>query len=177
MSKQSTISFTALLVALAMSGPVSINFYLPELPDIATRLATDPTKVQQTVSAYLIGFALAQLLLGPLSDRFGRRPVLLVSYLFFSMASLLCAKAESIELLIIARFLQSLGGCAGVLISRAVIRGLYTAQDVGRMMSYLGSGFAIAPMISPVLGGLLGECFMFSIFHCGLIHAYRCYNQ
>jgi DHA1 family bicyclomycin/chloramphenicol resistance-like MFS transporter len=156
MRLHNSFAFIAFLLALSISGPLSINFYLALLPNMAESLSTNASTIQQTVSVYLIGFAGAQLIVGPLSDRFGRRPILIVGYGLFSVASLLCALATDSSVLIAGRFIQSLGGCSGVLISRAIVRDVYPADKMGRIMSYLVTGFSIAPLIAPAIGGYIG---------------------
>ncbi|TBR41978.1 Bcr/CflA family efflux MFS transporter [Marinomonas agarivorans] len=159
MKSHYSTAFIVFLLALTVSGPISINFYLALLPDIGDSLSASVSKMQQTVSIYLIGFAGAQLFIGPLSDKFGRRPVLIFCYLLFSLASLLCAFANESSFLSIGRLIQSLGGCAGVLISRAIVRDVYPPEDMGRIMSYMIMGFSIAPLIAPALGGFVGVYF------------------
>lgn len=153
------VSFIIFLVALSISGPLSINFYLALLPTMADSLAVNAATIQQTVSIYLIGFAGAQLFVGPLSDRFGRKPVLIVCYAIFTVASLACALAPNVELLIAGRFMQSLGGCAGVLISRAIVRDVYPPEQMGKVMAYMVTGFSLAPLLAPAIGGFIGVTF------------------
>jgi DHA1 family bicyclomycin/chloramphenicol resistance-like MFS transporter len=123
---------------------------------MADVLSASAAQIQQTVSIYLIGFAGAQLVVGPLSDRFGRKPVLICCYLLFSAASVICALANQVEWLIIGRFIQSLGGCAGVLISRAIVRDIYSPKDMAKVMSYMITGFSMAPLLAPSIGGFIG---------------------
>ena len=156
MKSYNTPAFIVFLLALSISGPLSINFYLSLLPEMAESLSTSAATIQQTVSVYLIGFACAQLIVGPLSDRFGRRPILISCYALFSLASLICALANDANLLIIGRFIQSLGGCAGVLISRAIVRDVFSPKEMGQVMSYMVTGFSMAPLIAPAIGGFIG---------------------
>lgn len=171
MSSPSTIRFIIFLVALSISGPLSINFYLALLPNMAQALSASAATIQQTVSIYLIGFAGAQLIVGPLSDRFGRKPILLFCYALFLVASLACALAPTVEFLIAGRFVQALGGCAGVLISRAIVRDVYPPKEMGKVMAYMMTGFSIAPLIAPTIGGFIGVAFgwrsLFFVF-CGI---------
>lgn len=156
MKSYHSLSFIAFLLALSISGPLSINFYLALLPDMASSLSTNASTIQQTVSIYLIGFACSQLLVGPLSDKFGRRPVLIISYALFSCASLICALSSDVTLLILGRLLQSFGGCAGVLLSRTIVRDVYPPKQMGQIMSYMITGFSMAPLIAPAIGGFVG---------------------
>ena len=150
-----TALLVVLIVALTSLGPLSTDFYLPALPAIARALHTDSAGAQLTLSVYLLGFGAGQLILGPFSDRFGRRPVLLWSMLVFVLASVACALAQSIEALIAARFLQALGACGGPVLGRAVVRDLYGPKDAGRVLSHVATGTALAPLLAPLLGGLL----------------------
>ncbi len=144
-----------LVVALTSLGPLSTDFYLPALPAIARALQTDSAGAQLTLSIYLLGFGAGQLILGPLSDRFGRRPVLLWSMAAFVLASVACALAQSIEALVVARFLQALGACGGPVLGRAVVRDLYGPRDAGRVLSHVATATALAPLLAPMLGGLM----------------------
>jgi DHA1 family bicyclomycin/chloramphenicol resistance-like MFS transporter len=156
MKSYNSLPFIAFLIALSVSGPLSINFYLALLPEMASSLSTNAATMQQTVSIYLIGFACAQLIVGPLSDKFGRRPILITCYALFSLASLVCAFASDASLLIIGRLIQSLGGCAGVLISRTIVRDVFTPKEMGKIMSYMITGFSMAPLMAPAIGGFIG---------------------
>ncbi|MGO3344488.1 MAG: multidrug effflux MFS transporter [Marinomonas sp.] len=159
MNSRNSVAFLGFLLILSISGPLAINFYLALLPNMATELGTSAAKIQQTVSVYLIGFACAQLIVGPLSDRFGRKPVLLVCYSIFVIASLACALATDAGLLITARFVQSLGGCAGVLLSRVIVKDVYPPEEMGKVMSYMTTGFSMAPLLAPAIGGFIGVSF------------------
>jgi len=150
-------SITTLLVLAAVTaiGPLATDMYLPALPAIGQALGAGPDQVQLTLSLYMAGFAVAQLVCGPLSDRYGRKPVLLGGMAVFAVASLLCAFAPSIEVLLAGRFLQALGGAAGPVLGRAAVRDIFAPRDAGRVMSYMASTMALAPAVAPVIGGLL----------------------
>ncbi|MDY0874499.1 multidrug effflux MFS transporter [Dongia rigui] len=147
------------LTALVALGPLSTDFYLPALPLIARYFGVDEAGAQATLSAYLIGFAAAILVYGPLSDRFGRRPVLAGGIVIFTLASLGCAVSQSIGALVACRFVQALGACAGPVISRAMVRDLVGAQGAARVFSYLSAAVALAPAIAPIVGGFLTDAF------------------
>jgi DHA1 family bicyclomycin/chloramphenicol resistance-like MFS transporter len=115
--------------------------------------------VQFTISAYLIGFALGQILYGPVSDRHGRKPVLLAAVGLYTAASLVCALSTSIEMLIVARAVQALGGSGAIVLIRAVVRDLYSGARAGRELSLIGSVMALAPVLAPIVGGLLQVSF------------------
>ena len=144
-----------ILGALSAFGPLAIDFYLPSFPTLARAFATDVEHVQLSLSAYFIGLAFGQLLYGPLADRFGRRTPLLVGVLLFALASLACALAPSLEWLIAARFVQALGGCAGMVINRAVVRDRCDPIDSAKVFSQLMLVMGLAPILAPLLGGLM----------------------
>ncbi|MDP3845304.1 MAG: Bcr/CflA family multidrug efflux MFS transporter [Pseudomonas sp.] len=144
-----------LLGALCAFGPLAIDFYLPSFPALAQAFATDVERVQLTLAVYFIGLAGGQLIYGPLADRFGRRRPLIFGVLLFSVASAVCALATSLEWLIAARFLQALGGCAGMVISRAVVRDLCDPLASAKVFSQLMLVMGLAPILAPLAGGVL----------------------
>ncbi len=146
------IAFITMAVAL---GPISTDLYLPSLPSIATSLNTDAVTVQLTLSVFLVAFGVSQLFYGPVSDRFGRRPALLAGLAIYTVASLACWIASTVEILIVARFFQALGGCAGPVIGRAAIRDVYGRIEGARVLAYVATAMALAPAVGPVLGGFL----------------------
>jgi DHA1 family bicyclomycin/chloramphenicol resistance-like MFS transporter len=149
---------TILIGAVAL-GPISTDLYLPSVPYIGRDLSADVAATQLTLSVFLAAFALAQIPAGPLSDRFGRRPIILVGLAIYAIASIACAVAPSIELLIAARAVQAAGACAGVVIGRAIVRDIYGADRAARMLALIGSAMALAPMIGPILGGAVQVLF------------------
>ena len=155
MLRPGTFALTALLAALSAIGPLTTDMYLPSLPDIARQLGSSTAQVQLTISAYLIGFAVGQILYGPVSDRHGRKPVLLAALALYCVSSLVCTLSISIEMLIVARFVQALGGSGGIVLARAVVRDLYSGVRAGRELSLIGSVMALAPVLAPVVGGIL----------------------
>ena len=159
MLRANTFALTALLAALTGIGPLSTDMYLPSLPDISNRLDATTAQTQLTISAYLVGFALGQLLYGPASDRFGRKPVLTAGLLIYCAASFLCAFASSIEMLMLARALQAVGACSGIVLARAIVRDLYSGARAGRELSLMGMVMALAPILAPVIGGVLQTLF------------------
>ena len=142
-----------LLGALSAFGPLSIDMYLPALPTIAADLNVLPARAQLTLSAFLLGFGGGQLLYGPLSDRFGRRIPLLAALVVFVLATLGCALTKDMATLIACRFVQALGGCAGPVIARAVVRDLYERDQAARVLSLMVLIMGIAPMLAPLIGG------------------------
>lgn len=153
------LELALLIGGMGMLGPFAIDTLFPAFPAVATALKVDAAWVQQTLSTYLFGFALMSLLHGPLSDRYGRKPILLVALLVFAGASLACAFAQSIETLLWARWVQGLSAGAGTVIGRAVVRDVVEGPEAQRLMSQVTLVFAIAPAIAPVIGGWLFEAY------------------
>jgi len=155
MLRPNTISLTALLALLTAFGPVATDMYVPSMPDIGRSLGASTSTVQLTLSAYLVAFAVGQIIYGPLSDRYGRKPILLVALALFCTASLACAAAPSIETLIAARALQALGGSGAIVLPRAIVRDLYAGERAGRELSRMGAIMSFAPILAPVIGGVV----------------------
>jgi DHA1 family bicyclomycin/chloramphenicol resistance-like MFS transporter len=146
---------TILLAALVALGPVSTDLYLPSLPGLVSAFATDVAEVQLTLSVFLVGLAGGQLVYGPLSDRFGRRPVLIAGLVIYAGATVACALAPSMGVLIGARFLQAVGACAGPVLGRAIVRDVHGREGAARILSYMAAAMALAPAVGPILGGFL----------------------
>lgn len=155
MRRPESLRIAVLLTAVVAFGPISTDLYLPSLPGIARHFGTDAAAVQATLSMFLLGFAGGQIIYGPLSDRYGRRPMLVSGVAVYLAATMACAIAESIEALIGARFFQALGACSGVVLVRAIVRDIYAPERAGSVLAYMGSAMAVAPMIGPVIGGQL----------------------
>jgi DHA1 family bicyclomycin/chloramphenicol resistance-like MFS transporter len=144
------------LGALTAVGPLSGDAYLPAFPSIAADLGAGQVDVQLTLTASLVGLAVGQLVAGPVSDRYGRRRLLLVGTTAYVVASLGCALAPTVDVLIALRLLQGLAGAVGVVVARAVVRDLYTGTDAAAFFSRLLIVFALAPILAPLMGaGLL----------------------
>jgi len=154
-----TLAMTAVLAMLTALGPLSTDFYLPSLPDIVRVMETDVAGAQATLSAFLFGFAGGQILWGPLSDRLGRRPVLLTGLALFTLATLACALAPSIEALTVARAIQALGASGPIVLGRAMVRDLYEGPRAGRELARMGMIMGLVPAVAPVLGGVLQQAF------------------
>ena len=144
-----------LLASLGMLGPFAIDTYLPAFAGIAESIDATPVQMQQTLSAYLFGFAAMNLFHGALSDSFGRRPVVLTGIAAFTLASVGCALSESIASLVLFRTLQGMSTGAGIVVSRAIIRDMFPPSEAQRMMSQVTIFFGIAPAIAPMIGGVL----------------------
>jgi DHA1 family bicyclomycin/chloramphenicol resistance-like MFS transporter len=158
-SARPSFALAALLTTLVALGPLSTDLYLPALPTLARVFASDAAGVQLTLSVFLAGFACGQIFYGPLSDRFGRRPLMLGGLALFCAGSIGCVLATSIEMLVLARFVQALGACAGPVIGRAIVRDLWGASESARIIAYMGGAMAIAPLVGPTLGGFLTVLF------------------
>jgi DHA1 family bicyclomycin/chloramphenicol resistance-like MFS transporter len=154
-----TLAMTAVLAMLTALGPLSTDFYLPSLPDIVRVMETDVAGAQATLSAFLFGFAGGQIFWGPLSDRLGRRPVLLTGLALFTLATLACALAPSIEALTVARAVQALGASGPIVLGRAMVRDLYEGPRAGRELARMGMIMGLVPAVAPVLGGVLQQAF------------------
>jgi MFS transporter, DHA1 family, multidrug resistance protein len=144
-----------LLACLGMIGPFSIDTYLPAFSGIAASLGATPVQMQQTLSSYLLGFAVMNLFHGALSDSLGRRPVVLAGVALFTLASVGCALSQTIGQLVFFRALQGISAGAGMVVSRAMIRDMFPPADAQRVMSQVTIYFGIAPAVAPLIGGLL----------------------
>jgi DHA1 family bicyclomycin/chloramphenicol resistance-like MFS transporter len=157
--REPALGLGVLLAALVALGPLSTDLYIPSLPTLIDVFRTDAAHVQLTLSVFLAGFAVAQLAYGALSDRFGRRPVMLGGLAIYLVATIGCLFATSIEQLIGARFVQAIGACAGPVLARAVVRDVWGPVDSARALAYIGGAMALAPLIAPTLGGVLTVVF------------------
>ena len=153
MLRPGTFALTLLLSFLTALGPLSMDMYLPSLPDIGRTLSAPVLQVQLTISSYLFGFAVGQIFYGPVSDRLGRRPVMLTALVLYALATVGCAAAQSIDALIGLRFVQALGGAGAIVLARAVVRDLYSGVRAGRELSLMGAITGVAPIVAPVIGG------------------------
>ncbi|MCF6196368.1 MAG: multidrug effflux MFS transporter [Emcibacter sp.] len=144
-----------LLTMLTALGPITTDLFLPALPAIQAYFNTDVTTVQLTLSVYLVVFAVCQLFYGPLSDRFGRKPILLIGTAIYLLGSIVCLIAPAIEILITGRVLQAIGGCAGVVLARTMVRDIYGQERSAKVLSYMGTAMAMAPAMGPIIGGYL----------------------
>ncbi|MGE3150094.1 MAG: multidrug effflux MFS transporter [Pseudorhodoplanes sp.] len=166
----------ALLMAMTAIGPVSMNILIPALPGLVVKLGTDVGTVQLTLSLYLVGLALSQLLLGSLSDRFGRRPVVLAGLSLTAVACIFAIAAASIEALIAARIAQAFGASTGMVIGRAIVRDLYDRERAAAMLGWVITVMVVAPMVAPLIGGLLDTAFgwkmifaFMAVLSCGVL--------
>ncbi len=148
-----------LVACFLMLQPLSTDLYLASLPSLGSDFGAPTSTVQLTLSMFVIAFGGAQLVIGPLSDRFGRRPVVIWGLCLYLLASVLCAFAASIELLIAARFVQALGCCSAIIIARAIVRDAYAPEDSVRVIARASTWLALAPLTGPILGSYLQVAF------------------
>jgi len=149
------LAMTLLLGLLVSFAPMTIDLYLPAFPIMARDLATDAESIQLTLSVYMVGFALSQTIFGPISDRFGRKPTIMIGTSIYLVASVACALATTVEQLIVFRLFQSIGAAAAPVVARAVVRDMFTREEASRMYSVVTTVVAIAPVVAPVLGGFI----------------------
>jgi DHA1 family bicyclomycin/chloramphenicol resistance-like MFS transporter len=148
-------TLAVLLTTLVAMGPISTDLYLPSLPGIAADLGASEALVQLTLGLFIAGFGVMMLACGPIADRFGRRPALLGGMAIYLVASIACALSPNIWFLLGARFVQAVGACAGPVVARAIVRDLYEPREAGRILGYMASAMALAPLIGPFIGGWL----------------------
>ncbi|WP_408097107.1 Bcr/CflA family multidrug efflux MFS transporter [Peredibacter sp. HCB2-198] len=151
-----TILILGLLTAF---GPLSIDMYLPALPGIAKDFAVPLASVQLSLASFLVGIALGQIFYGPITDRWGRKKPLYIGLIIYALASFACASTFSVNGLILYRFMQALGACAGMVITRAMVRDLYQSHESAKVFSLLMLIMGVAPILAPVLGGVLTTAF------------------
>ena len=159
MSLRRSPRFIFLLVLVTLLGPLAMQMFLPALPAIQREFATDASTAQLTLTVSMIAMGVSTLVFGPLSDRFGRKPVLLLCLAMFSVGSLASALAPSVALLILARIVQSGGASAGIVLARAMTRDVYGFKESIRVISYLTMVMIIAPAVSPAIGGVVIDNF------------------
>jgi DHA1 family bicyclomycin/chloramphenicol resistance-like MFS transporter len=155
LTEKAPLGLVLLLGSLTALGPLAIDMYLPSLPAISRGLHASPGEVSITLAAFFAGLGIGQLVYGPLSDRNGRRRPLIFGVTVFLIGSVLCALAPSISLLVVFRFLQSLGGAAGQVVARASVRDRFGHQMAARVLSLLILVLGLAPIVAPIIGGYL----------------------
>ena len=155
----STFSLIVVLAIITALGPMAMQIILPVLPVMQVAFDVPAATVQYALSLALFTIAFSTLFYGPASDRYGRRPVLVVGLVIFAVGSGIAAIAPSIEIVILGRIVQAVGGAAGMVLSRAIIRDLFDRDTGARLMAYMITALVVAPMISPLIGGLLNDAF------------------
>jgi DHA1 family bicyclomycin/chloramphenicol resistance-like MFS transporter len=154
-NRTSHLGLIFILGLLSMLMPLAIDMYLPSMPIIAQEFGVESGRVQMTLSAYMLGFAVGQLFYGPMSDSIGRKPVILWGTLIFAIAGGACAMAQSVEQLINLRFLHGLAAAAASVVINALMRDMFTKDEFSRMMSFVILVMTIAPLLAPMIGGVL----------------------
>jgi DHA1 family bicyclomycin/chloramphenicol resistance-like MFS transporter len=145
----------ALLAALVALGPLSVDMYLPAMPTLMRAFDTNISQMHLTLSSYLAGFAIFHLACGPLSDRYGRKPILIGGTLLFMAACVGCSMSETVEEMLLFRFLQGVGACVGPTLARAVARDIFNPSGVARALSLIAMLMALAPAVAPIIGGAM----------------------
>lgn len=166
------------LIAISTISPLAMQIYLPSLAGMMIVFSATAGEIQLTMSAFFIAVAVSQLFWGPLSDQFGRRPVIILGMALFVIGSILCLVAPNLEMLIAARVLQAAGGCTGLVLGRAIVRDLHGPKQAASMIGYVTMGLAVMPTIAPAVGGLLdqfygwqGGFFLMLVFGVGVLLA------
>lgn len=154
-----TRGLIVLLGSLTAFAPLTIDMYLPSLPTLERSFGATPSQVQLTLSTFLAGLAIGQIFYGPLSDRFGRRPLMLAGLALYVAASVAAAIAATVEVLIAARFVQAIGMSSGPVLGRAVVRDLYDRESAARLLSYMAVVAGFAPVVAPIIGSQLHVAF------------------
>lgn len=153
------LGLIALLTVMIMVNQMATSLYTPSLPSLTTAFAAEAADVKLTMSVFLFGLTIGQLVHGPLSDRFGRRPILLAGLGIYVLATAMCAAAPTLTILILGRLLQALGGCACAVVSRAIVRDKFGRGEAARVMAMVGLAMAVGPALGPMIGGLLQVSF------------------
>ncbi|ECI2754590.1 Bcr/CflA family efflux MFS transporter [Salmonella enterica subsp. enterica] len=151
--QHSSFAIVFILGLLAMLMPLSIDMYLPALPVISAQFGVPAGSAQMTLSTYILGFALGQLIYGPMADSLGRKPVILGGTLVFAAAAVACALAQTIDQLIVMRFFHGLAAAAASVVINALMRDIYPKEEFSRMMSFVMLVTTIAPLMAPIVGG------------------------
>jgi len=146
-----------LLIGVTAVAPVAMHLFVPSMPGLVEGFETTPARVQLTLTGYMLALAAATLAVGPLSDRYGRRPVLLAGLAVYTLGSVACALAPGIDALIAGRALQAAGGCAGLVLGRAMVRDCAPADRAAGLLASITMAMAVVPALSPALGGILDE--------------------
>lgn len=155
MQKLSDLRIASIAIAAIIVSPLTLAMYGPSMPSMATSLATSPGMIQLTLTVYLVAFALSQLLYGPISDRYGRRPVILAGLSIYIAGCALAWMATTIEIMIVARIIEGIGACGGSAASRALVRDCRSDVGVAKIMSIIGMGLGVAPAAGPIIAGYL----------------------
>lgn len=157
MSKKYYIFLIVFLGILSAFGPFVTDMYLPTLPSLADVFHATPSEVQIGLAASMVGLAVGQVFFGPLSDKYGRRPILIISMLLFAISTIGCIYSPTVKWFNIYRFLQGLGGSGGVVLARSISTDIYTGYELAKIMGIIGAIVGIAPVTAPVIGGIVSQ--------------------
>lgn len=157
--KNNELTLSIMLTALTSMGVLSVTLYVPSMLAIAEGFQVNKSEVQITLSLFLLGFAGGQLIYGPLSDQFGRRPILLIGLILYAIAGVFCALAQDIEAMQIARLAQGIGACCGAVIARAVVRDVFPPEKAIKAFAFIATALSLTPALAPIVGGQLQEYF------------------
>jgi len=157
--KQRKWLFLVILILMSTCGLIGSDLYLPTLPDMGIKLSKDPFTMQLTLSIYLLGLSIGQLILGPLTDHYGRKKLLILGMIIYCFASFSCALVSNYSQFLILRFMQALGACSGLIIGRAIVGDLFDAKKSAEIFSTIFPFVGMSPAISPVIGGIIGYYF------------------
>lgn len=159
MPQSSAVVLLSVLCAMSAAAPLAMHMIMPSLPGLQEVFETDYGTVQLSLTLYMVAFAVAQLIVGPLSDRYGRRPVVLAGMMVYLAGGAICMVAPNIEVLVAGRILQASGGCAGYALARSIVRDVYDRDRAASMIAYVTVAMALSPMIGPLIGGYLDVWF------------------
>lgn len=165
-NNQATTAMVAVLITASAIYPLGMNIFVPSMPSMVGYFNSTTASVQLILSLYLFSSAVAMLIVGPISDRLGRRPVLIAGFILFLLGSITSSFAPTLQILLLGRIVQAVGGAAGMIMSRAIIRDIYAREQAASMLGYVTMAMAVAPMLGPLIGGSLHELFGWrSVFH------------
>ena len=159
MQKNYMIKMVMILAPYVFSFAFAMDVYIPSVPQMMLALHTSQENIQITLSIFIFVIGVGQLLIGPLSDQFGRRKIALLGTIVFTLGSLLCALASNISILIIARMIQALGACGMIVVAMAIVRDLFSGDEAAKVYSFLNCGIAMSPLFAPIIGGYLAKWF------------------
>ena len=167
--KQVSLFATITLGALTAFGPFITDFYLPAMPELVHYFQTSPAAVSSSLTASMTGLAIGQILIGPLSDKYGRRPLLIISMLLFAIASVACLFAPNIEIFNLLRVFQGIAGAGGVVLSKSIATDMFSGKELARFLAILGAINGVAPIVAPIVGGSMTSFTSWKGIFCALL--------
>lgn len=154
-TSQQRIIFLTILVLTSVMGLIASDIYLPAMPSMSTYFGASDLEIKKTLSFFLLGLSFSQLIYGPLTDKFGRKKVLIFGTILYTLASVMCSTADNIQALILFRFLQAVGACSGMVIARAIVADLYSKEEGAKVFTTIFPIIGVSPALAPVIGGFL----------------------